>query len=59
MKKGKQRSTGFKDVTCNKCGAQGHAPADRRHRRCPGGENMPLRPRHELLTPGTARGKWC
>lgn len=45
------------DATCDKCGAVACAPPGKKHRRCPGQAEAPIRAKHDSL-PGKDRGRW-
>lgn len=48
----------MKRVTCNKCLTDSYAVPGKTHRRCPGGPNQEIRPKHQGIVPAASRGHW-
>lgn len=51
------KSAGYKECTCSKCGMVTNSTPSTPHRRCPGQPDQPLRSRGNNI-PGELRGTW-
>jgi hypothetical protein len=57
MSQRRNHSPKTKDTTCDKCGVTAHAVPGKKHRRCSGQPDAPIRAKHDAL-PGAQRGRW-
>ena len=54
----KARDGGCKNCVCSVCGMEGHAPPNKRHRRCPGNDSGVPKAKTEQKMPPANRGTW-